>query len=67
MYNSLQSYFVIHSDLSKNFSNQIEDDILPRILECLNKNKENFKEKEIFGKNCEKKMKELRERNDKVL
>ena len=63
---SLESYFAIHSDLSKNLSNQINTDIIPSLLDYIKNEKELIKNLELSGKESEKNLMEEMQSYDKV-
>ena len=63
---SLESYFAIHSDLSKNLSYQINSDIIPALLNYIKDEKDIIKRMELTGKQCEKSLNEVMDSYEKV-
>ena len=63
---SLESYFAIHSDLSKTLSSQINSDIVPALLNYIKDEKEIIKKMELTGKQCEKSLNEVMDIYEKV-
>lgn len=64
---SLESYLAIHSELSKQLSLQINNDIIPNLMNYISNEKNFIKEIEINGKDLEKKLKEVMGTYEKVL
>ena len=63
---SLESYFAIHSDLSKSLSSQINSDIVPALLNYIKNEKDIIKNMELTGRQCEKSLNEVMETYEKV-
>lgn len=63
---SLESYFAIHSDLSKTLSSQINSDIIPALLNYIKDEKDVIKKMELTGRQCEKSLNEVMDTYEKV-